>query len=61
MLREVVPSPDSYTGETIFIDGVSGSPANGVPVCIVYLTCELVTGYVKLAVVDWLPASGISF
>lgn len=55
VLREATPFPDCYTDETIFIEAVGGSSVNGVPVYSVYLTCELVTGYVKLAVLDKLP------
>lgn len=60
VLREAVPSSDCYTGETVCIDGVCGSSVKGLPVCAVYLTCELVTGFVKLAVVNSIPTSGVS-
>lgn len=56
VLREV-PSSDCNRDETLFTESVGGSPVNGVPVCSVYL----VTGYVKLAVLDRLPTSGVSF
>ena len=62
MLREDVPSPECYTGETVFIDGVSVTEVCGIPLCDVYLKSGLVTGYVKLGVVDRLPihTQGIS-
>lgn len=59
VLREDVSSLNCYTGETVFT-GVCESPVKGLPVCTVFLTCELVTVYIKLAVVDKVPISKVS-
>ena len=58
VLREYVPSPDCYTGETVILEGTTG--ASGSPLCKVFLKSDLVTDFVKLAVVDSLPTDGVS-
>jgi len=58
VLKEAVPNPDCYTGEMVIINGLIGSKS--IPICKVYLKSDLITGYVRLGVVDNIPSDGIS-
>ncbi|XP_037803376.1 uncharacterized protein LOC119597807 [Penaeus monodon] len=59
VLKEAVPNPDCYTGEMVIINGLIGSKS--IPICEVYLKSDLISGYVRLGVVDRIPSDGISF
>ncbi|XP_063586255.1 uncharacterized protein LOC134763618 [Penaeus indicus] len=53
-----VPSPVCYTGEKVLVDGFTGIA--GLPLCMVYLRSDFMNGPVRLGVVDYIPAKGIS-
>ncbi|XP_037802170.1 uncharacterized protein LOC119596887 isoform X2 [Penaeus monodon] len=59
VLKEAVPNPDCYTGDMVIINGLIGSKS--IPICEVYLKSDLISGYVRLGVVDRIPSDGISF
>ncbi|XP_063600010.1 uncharacterized protein LOC134776228 [Penaeus indicus] len=58
VLKEAVPNPDCYTGEMVIINGLIGS--KNIPICEVYIKSDLISGYVRLGVVDKIPSDGIS-
>jgi len=59
VLKEAVPNPDCYTGDMVIINGLIGSKS--IPICEVYLKSDLISGYVRVGVVDRIPSDGISF